>query len=383
MPITFAQPDPMAPAVTASAAAAEFAAKTFPTIASIYENAARIRASAGGGGGGGHGGVVQGGGPIQVLPSGDGGAGLYQVEAQANREQRAMDLSFEAGQDPVSRHIVLQDRLRQNAEDRHVQQQNEQFKLMNPDLFPGNAQRSPAQQAPEQAAPQLTTFTPDDQEQLAAAMQGITDLRKKVNMVPPAAFSQMMAPLERQRDALLAKQRKAGEDALQQKNQQEMKQSLHVTAMQIAAGQGMLNHIPTRPSDIPGMPPDRTVPDGRGGWKNINEPKQLEMQKASHAAQLKMLEIQAKDRSEKDAGTQYLKDRAAAVAELGNKVTGKMPSEEEIQNRIFTIRAHRDKLSGKTPQDAQPSGGGTSQNVLDARKRLLDSIAHTMPIPQE
>lgn len=380
MPITFAQPDPMAPAVTASAAAAEFAAKTFPTIASIYENAARLRASAGGGGGGGHGGVVQGGGPIQVLPSGDGGAGLYQVEAQANREQRALDLGFEAQQDPVARHIQMQADVHQQAETRKNQQQQEMFRQMNPDLFGQGAARGAP---PSQPAP--TTFTPIDESQLADTMMAMKDLQGKVNILQPQAWSQMMAPLEQKQNELMGKKRKADEDALKQKNQQEMRQGLHQTAMVVAQGQGLVAHSPVSASDIPGMLPDRWMPDGRGGWQNVNKEKQLEMQKSAHAIQLKDLDIAAKDRTEKDSTATYKTDRSLAVSELGNKVTGKMPSEDEIRAKIAQIREHRDMLSGRGSKAPGGQPGQPAPDVLDARKRLLDKIGHTMPgmVPTE
>lgn len=377
MPITFAQPDPMAPAVTASAAAAEFAAKTFPTIASIYENAARIRASAGGGGGGGgHGGVVQGGGPIQVLPSGDGGAGLYQVEAQANREQRALDLGFEAQQDPVARHIQMQADVHQQAETRKNQQQQEMFRQMNPDLFQ-NGQRPPA--APvQQQQPQPTTFTPDDEAQLAGTMQAMTDLRNKANIVPTQAFSQMMAPLEQQQNTLLAKKRKADDDALQQKNQQEMRQGLHQTAMVVAQGQGLVAHSPVAQGDVPGIPPDRWMPDGRGGWKNVNEKKQEEMLRAAHTMQEQQIKLQQSqaDLEEKH----FAEDRKLAHDELtkeaGKDATGKQNavSPEDVEKRraeLSRIRADDRERRG-LEKNANPQVRAAYVDHIDSLPKTED-----------
>lgn len=369
----------MAPAVTAGAAAAEFAAKTFPSIAQIYENAARLRAQGGGGRGGGGGEPGSTGGPVQVLPSGDEG-GLYQVEAAANRQQRAMDLGFEAEQDPVGRHIALQEHFRlerqQNAQDAQMRQ----MQLMNPDLFGRQQQGQPGQQ--DQGPPPIT-WSPDDESQLAGAMQANTDLRETYNKGSMTAsdYYKLKQPLQAQQDALQQKQRAAQEQGERQKQQAEMKQDLHQTALAVARGRGLVSNMPSAPADIRGLPPDRWFPDAKGNWKNVNETKQLEMMRAWHARELEFIRQQAKDRSERDSTAMYHKDRAMAVKELSGEPGAPAPTQEKIAARMAEIKAHRDLWTGKTPPPAAGAPGMTQDQYQQNYQGLRDSMFGSTPHP--
>lgn len=370
MPISFAQPDPQAPAITAGAAAAEYEAKTFPAIASIFENAARLRAQAGSGGGG-HGGPVATGGPVQVLPSGSPDA-TYQVEAQANREQRALDLGFEAGQDPVSKHIALTSQYQQQ---RDQEKQDGQLKMM--DIL-NNSQgaRQPAQ--PEQE-PQPVVFTDDDKQQLDATMQQVGDVRKALEnrSIPEATYYQLMAPIQQQREALLKKQQQAQADAEKQKNQAEVRQSLHQTALVVSQGRGLVSHLPSARSDVEGTIPDRFVPDGRGNWKNVNEPKQLQQMKTRDTRALKQMELEWKSGQAKDTTEQrYEKIRGMALKELSDTNSGKgPPSGAQIAAKMQEIRDHLEEWkTGKKPQVQQDPG--VPQDKFDS---LMNSLMGTPP----
>lgn len=331
MPINFSQPEPMAPAITAGAAAAEFAAKTFPTIAQIYENAARLRAS--GGGGGGHGGVVQGGGPIQVLSRDDQGA-LAQVEQQANREQRALDLGFEAQQDPVAGHIRQQQQFKMQQQQQAQQAQSQQLAMLNgPPVSRGQPQ------IPQ--APEPTTWAPDDESALAGTIQAIDGVRTQYNngVIPLPAYQQMMEPLQAYRSQLLAKQRKAEDDKDQQQQQKQMKAVANQDSLAGVRSAHLNKWMPTPFDEIPGMP--------KSNWKGFDQHgvpidgnEKIREHFANHywdaekQGNLKKMELDVKQTESEEK--HYGEDRKLAVDELlktkGKDSTGKQitPSEEEI-----------------------------------------------------
>lgn len=141
MPIEFRQPSPVSAAASIGAGRADINTKEFSALAGLVESYGRLAAQAygRGGGGGGRGGEGSSGGNVQVLPTSDYGANA-QVQQEANREQRAMDLGFGEDQanqrlayslapenDPVARHIQMQESY---ADRRQIQAQqaNEQAK---------------------------------------------------------------------------------------------------------------------------------------------------------------------------------------------------------------------------------------------------------------
>lgn len=251
MPINFSQPEPFNPAVTAGAAATEFAAKTFPTIAQLYENAARLRASGGGGGGGGGGGPVQSGGPVQVLGRDDYGA-LAQVEQQANRQQQAANLGAELQWDPVGRHITQQEDFRREQAATEQANQDRTLRLLNPQLFSGG-QGAQVQPGP---TPRPVQWTPEDQTQLNGAGQGLSDLtaRMKNMEIPPQAYEMMKEPLQQQYDELTSKQQAAEEEKKQQAYKQAVSEQAHQRGLldldMRHAGENGYKQIPDLPTPI-------------------------------------------------------------------------------------------------------------------------------------
>jgi len=350
MPVNFSQQEALVPSLTAGAAAAEMAAKTFPQIAEIYANAARLRASGGGGGGGGRGGVVYSGGPVQQLGSTDGGA-FAGVQRQADRDQQTAIVGAEINADLPGRHIKMQQEYQTARAKQAQDNQQRMFQALNPDLVnrgPGPAPR-PVRE------PEPVAWTSDDQHQFDSTEQQITDIRRanESGSINNDTYYKLIGPSYERRAELLKKQRAAQESAEKQRHQAEYKQDMHQTGLMVARGRGLLSNMPSAPSDIPGMPPDRYMPDARGNWVNVNEKKQLEFQKAVHAREQKAIDAAAKQNDEKDASKTYHQDRAQAVSELKSAQAIDVPTEAAIRARILEIRAHREELrTGKAPQAA-------------------------------
>lgn len=331
MPITFAQPDPMVPSITAGAAAAEYAAKTFPTIAEIYANAAKLRAQ--GGGGGGRGGVVQTGGPIQVLPSSDGGA-AYQVQSQANREQRSMDLAYEAEQDPVARHIQMQQDFKTKQQESAQKNQMEQLRLLNPNL--ANRGDGPT---PQPQGPPPTVWTPDDQAQLNAAGQGVADLTRQVQAgaIQPEVYQMLKGPLDDQYQQLTAKQQAAQEQAEQQKNQSQLKQVMTQSALQSASGQALVRHA-VGLQDIPGVPQGMLIPDGKGKLYDPTEHRAKMAVDVWKAQQAKVVPPETVAKMQQDAEIHEQKFEAgetAAYLRRRSEVEKLWDRQEEHEQKVF------------------------------------------------
>ncbi len=252
MPIILAQQAPIAPLVTAGAAAGEVALKNFPTLAQLYEHMADLRArgAAGGGGGGGYGG----GGGIQVLPDSDRGA-LAQVESQANRDQRGAELGFSAGQDPVARHIAMQENFKL------AQQQDAQGSLerreaaLNAPAAERAAGGQPAGGGEEQTPPSIT-FDQNDQQDLNHQLQILSETTKlaRENRIGDDDALALINPALARRDELLKKQRLAQEQADQQKFQSAVKQQAAGAAVEKLHTEAQVKGAYVLPSDIPGMP---------------------------------------------------------------------------------------------------------------------------------
>lgn len=345
MPITFAQPDPLVPQITAGAAAAEYAAKTLPAIDEIYANAARLRAQGGSGGGGGRGGGGSTGGYVQVLPRDDGGA-LYQVEAQANREQRADDLGFEAIADPVARHIKMQEDFRQQQNQQAQAHQDEQLRMLNPGLFPQNRGNGPTP-VPQ---PPPATFTPEDQQQLNAAGQIMADATSQYQSgkIPVDAYYKMRGDAQQQFDALTQKQQ-AAEDA---KKQQAYRQAVSDQAHQ----RGLLNIDMQQGGEtgyrqIPDLPtPIRAVDKHTGKIYTVNEKEIQHVADAQKQARdfngkLQIANITNQQKTE-EAETRHDREDVVAAAGILSKAKDKsgasiVPEYGKIEELANSIKQRR------------------------------------------
>lgn len=286
MPIVFAQPDPLDLSVSAGAAGAEFAAKTFPTIASIYENAARLRAQGGGGRGGGGGGGANN--QIQVLPSGDGGVGLQQVEQQANREQRAADLGFDAQIDPVAKHIQMNEQFKIQQGQQQQQRQDQLLRQYNQ----GQNGQDNGQSQPPQPPP--LTWSQADTVSLNSSVQAQADLQAEYEggNIGLDVYKALNAPALQNFQALTQKQQAFQQQQQQQQFQAQQQTDVHQAALKVASAGAISSQSPRPPSgvqDVPGMMPvprDFPVVNSKGDVVNLNEKKQIAVMNENAKAKL-------------------------------------------------------------------------------------------------
>lgn len=232
MPPIFAPASPLgtAASIGVGAGQAEVTEKYAPLLAHIYDSISSSLANRGGVGHGGGGGGSNS--YIQVLPQSDGGA-LAQVEQQANREQRALDLGFEYGQDPVSKHIALQNQGRLDLLKQRMSQD------------PNAAPAQPAQPPP----PQLQWGRADD-EAMAEANEVVAKTDKEVdsgNLAPEnanaikAPYQDKLAELQQKKQAVEQQQQ---EQQFQKRSQgAALNRALIDTDMKHADGSG-LRQIP-------------------------------------------------------------------------------------------------------------------------------------------
>lgn len=290
MPIEFAQPSPLGSASSIGVGAGEAAAiqKMSPTLAAMYEKIADLRQrGAMSGGGGGSSSANPGGGGV----GGDSGGAnaLYQVESQANRDQRAADESFQAQQpDLVGQHI----------------QQTEQFKVQ-------QQQQADRQQASQLAGLNKQAAPPPqwgqaDQEAMANANQAVQTVQSQyeAGQIDEDAASQIAGPAYSRLNELSAKKQSFDEYQQQRQTQQASVQAAQSAALGAVHTDAQVKNG-ARVPNVGITTPDNWVPNGKGGLVNTNEKQQEYERKVSveafKASQEKKISPEAAQKMKQDA----------------------------------------------------------------------------------
>lgn len=246
MPPIFAPASPLGTAVDIGVASGQAAAmqKYSPTLAHIYDSISNSLASRGGHGGGG-GGYIGG---VQQLGSTDGGA-MFQVQQQANREQRSQDFRSAYDLDPVRRHI----------EDRHqnkleLQKRQQDFAREQTGMQPGVQQPS-------------IVWTQADQEGIAEATQAISTVTKEYqnNNIPLGTYYQIHNAAQEQLSRLNQKKKAFDQQQDQERFQRESQAAARSAALGSVHTAAGVRGAYTTPDAIPGMPPSRWVTDPKTG----------------------------------------------------------------------------------------------------------------------
>lgn len=297
MPIIFAQPDPMGSAASIGVGAGEAAAtqKMAPTLAQLYEHIAdlRQRGAMSGGGGGGSSSTSAGGGGVGPGYYGGGGSSDADVQAQANREQRADDLSFQAQQpDYVGQHI-------QQTEDFKRQQQKSQQDYQASVLAKLNGQDQSQNDASDQTqrAQPLPDFDAFDQRDMDAAKQTVNDIKSAqdndtIGEDDPEALDKMAQANQTIAD-LQQKQQAATKFQQTQQRQQQVEGMAHQTSMAVINNKHLtdwMNGVLPSADEIPGMPKKHWKFDDKGVPVVDNEKERLSHQNHYYT----MLQDQAK-----------------------------------------------------------------------------------------
>ncbi len=247
MPVIFAQPSPLGSAadIGVGAGMAETMTKDLPTLASLYENAARLRFSQAGGGGGGHGGSGSSGGYVQTLPGGDGGGGYE--EAQANRDQQAQAWQFAATHDPVAQHIQQQEQFKLQQQLSAQRAQAQELAAMN---GRGGAQQTGGE---EQQQPPPAPWTRADDEAMNNATQALDTIQDEYNAgrISVETRDALSGPKQQQQADLNGKQQQWSDFQDQQAYQKAVKsQALKNSLIDTEMGHGAANS----PRQVPDLP---------------------------------------------------------------------------------------------------------------------------------
>jgi len=386
MPPIFAPPSPLGTeaAIGVGAGQAAVTEKYAPLLAHIYDSISSSLANRGGGGGGGGGGGFSN--YIQVLPNNDGGA-MVQAQAQANREERAQDLRYEYEQDPVSKHLALQNQGRMDLLNRRLS------------VDPNTPQ--PVRQGPPPTP--VLQWGREDDEAMTEASQVIakTDKALAAMEITPETANMLRAPYQ---DRLAELQQK--KEAVDKQNEQRQfakaaTMAAHADGLNATRTQNRANWEQTPVDEIPGMPKRHYSLDAKGEWKLDNGPERVQHQRnfatmneradkaavdaAKHEADMKAKAAELDDKH-------FHEDRAAAAKELETKsITGEVvkPTHEQITERAEKIaEARRKRRGGKNdPGMAQPHADDTQpkapsseqEKAMQRLNAILTPMAHTMP----
>lgn len=399
MPIILAPASPLgsAASIGIGAGVAEQNAKMFPTLAALYGHIASLRAGGGGGGGGRGGG---GGGGIQVLPRDDGGA-LYQVEAQANREERSQEQARLLGQpDYVMGHI----RERENFQ---LQQQQSAQQVRQQELARLNPQAPPEPPPPQ--------WGQAEQNALTKATQAVAGLKDDVEkgQLGEETGKMVIAPYQDKIDALTqqqeAYQKYQQNKQFQQASQaQAQKRALIDTDIRHAAQSGY--------RDVPDLPTPVIDIDHNGKKYMVNEVPYKAAEKAQSEARahnskmdLEKVKAQAKDpvieqKLEHEARREYLdhydkiekderayEDKFLKDAQPGDKRRPMTP--EELAGNVAlrmkarglpgTLQEATDQHKASRGQSVQPQIGGSKEVLKTADPEILGSLqVHVAAMPR-
>ena len=353
MPITFAQPDPIAPAVTAGAAAGQMELQAWPSIAAVYESAARLRAQGYGGSGGGSSGQMNH--NIQVLPSGSSDS-TYANNAQANREQQALDLGFEADNDPVANHIQMQEQFRTQQQQ---QAQAAQALLLQQYNQPNNNGQNQQSQQPPQPPP--ITFTPEDQQQLNESGQAMADVTTKYQQgdIGLDAYYSMRQPAQQQYDAMIQKQRAAQAQQQQQQDQAQLDTSRKQAGMQVATGNAIATHAATLTDVLraAGVPDGKLAMDRQGKLYDPTDHRArmaVDIWKENKKAETATAATKQKaDAAAEEAENKHvIQDRALAHAEVTTEA-GKDKNGAQNTIDLAKVEARRQQLTQARRDDVE------------------------------
>lgn len=249
------------------------------------------------------------------------------MEAQANRDQRALDLGFEAQQDPVAGHIQMQEQFKLQQQ---KQAQESQARL----LAQYNGQGQNGQPTQPQGPPPVT-WSPEDQEQLNAAGQIMADATKQYQQgdMPLEAYYSMRQPAQQKFDQLTQKQRAFQQQQEDQQAQAKLKQGQQQAGMQAATGNALATHAMT----VRDILSNNGIPDGTLAMdKNGKLYDPLE-----HRAKM-AVDLQ-KEQNKKDAAAEAARVKASERAdELATKA-----EDLATKQRADSYRHHLDKVESE------------------------------------
>jgi hypothetical protein len=358
MPIVFEQPQPFNPLASYQSGAADVITKSLGSMASLYEAAMRSRNSgSGSGGGGGH---STG---IQVLPSGDGGA-LSEVEQQANREQSALNLGFEADQAQQLQQGRFQGQQNLMGYADSLQQQQDARAMQ---MYGG--------QEPPQPPPQPTpTFTQSDKESLAKAQMDLDDMDENYDPDDPGN-QQVYKDTQAKVVALQSKQTQADNFAKQQAIKASDEAQGHAHGQMLRESSTMTKYSPGQK-----LPSGDVVvwanPDGSPAvirswsfkdhdWKLHNMPGGKTPADTLQENKFKHDEKMAEDKRTADADTRWndreLKIRKSVEDKYKGDLTRRRPTADQVDEEVKRIRDGMD--AAQRSRAAQRAAAASSRNA--------------------
>lgn len=278
MPVRFEAPQPLDPVTSINAGRAQVMQQNMGVLAQMYDRANQLAAQLAQnrqapvymGGGGGRGGVVYDGGRDRS------GAPLGAVMGlNAEYDRQARKQSQMGREDLLRLQYGLEDDQKRRQEQRLMEVAN---RLNQPE------QNTQQPQFQDETPPE---WTPADERDLQYHQNAAKQAHQEyaAGYIDEPQKFEHMAWIDEQRQPLLA--RKQAAEAYQQKKAQSqaVQMGSHQAALEIARTQSVVANAPMSPAGIPGMLPDKWMPDGRGGIINVNEKKQLELMRAQHTMQ--------------------------------------------------------------------------------------------------
>jgi hypothetical protein len=356
MPIVFEQPQPFNPLASYQAGAADVITKSLGSMASLYEAAMRSRNSGGGSGsGGGH---STG---IQVLPSGGGGA-LSEVEQQANREQSALNLGFEADQAQQLQQGRFQGQQNLMGYADSLQQQQDARAMQ----MYGGQEPPPPQPTP--------TFTQSDKESLAKAQMDLDDMDENYDPDDPGN-QQVYKDTQAKIVSLQSKQTQADNFAKQQAIKASDEAQGHAHGQMLRESSTMTKYSPGQK-----LPSGDVVvwanPDGSPAvirswsykdhdWKLHNMPGGKTPADTLQENKFKHDEKMAEDKRAADADTRWndreLKIRKSVEDKYKGDLTRRRPTADQVDEEVKRIRDGMD--AAQQSRAAQRAAAASSRNM--------------------